>query len=100
MRTFLRINPQKLSLSLPPNLRHYSTALNLASALLHGMNLSVSHGSAPAPSVAIDMNDLYEEAFYKISKRVRPSIQKAPVWGLVLSQAPPPAGGQNASPTA
>ncbi len=79
---------RSLSFSLPPNMRHYSAALNLASAVLRGVNLSANPGSASAPSVAMDMNELYEDAFYKISKTIRPAIEKKPVWAMGLLQSP------------
>lgn len=79
-------NLHTLSLSLPPNLRHYAPALDLAVALLKGMNVSVNPGAASAPSVSLDMNDLYEDAFFKLSKELRPSLEKKPNWAFVLRQ--------------
>lgn len=74
------------SANLPPNMRHYSAALEIARLLIRGAKLDATIGPTPVASVVLDMNDLYEEAFWRLFKRVENRAKRKPPWKLWLKR--------------
>lgn len=67
-------------MSLPAGFRHYKAALSWAQVILRRFSLDARMGSYSAPSVSLDMNKLYEAAFYNLLKKHAPSAERQVNW--------------------
>lgn len=67
-------------ISLPAGFRHYRAALSWAHVILRRFSLDARMGSYSAPSVSLDMNKLYEAAFYNLLRKHAPSAERQVNW--------------------
>jgi 5-methylcytosine-specific restriction endonuclease McrBC regulatory subunit McrC len=68
--------------SLSAGFRHYKRALSWAQVILKRFNLDAHVGSYSAPSVGLDMNKLYEGAFFNLLKKHAPTAQRQVSWPI------------------
>jgi 5-methylcytosine-specific restriction endonuclease McrBC regulatory subunit McrC len=68
------------SIPLPPNQRHYAKGMQLARMLVRNVFLDGVVGSTSAMSAAIDMNALYQDAFFLLLKSEVPTATRQPIW--------------------
>ena len=81
-------NLQDLTRSIvPSNLSHYRDSLRLAQALLRQCSLQTEAGSSTSVAVALDMNDLYQRAFFNLIKKMEPTAASGPHWKVSLTSA-------------
>lgn len=70
---------------LPPNLRHYADALATGGLLVQGARLGTAPGDFQAMSIGIDMNAVYERAFFQGLKALVRDATRYRKWPIVFS---------------
>lgn len=67
---------------LPPNQRHYSEAVRIAKMLLSGFHVDSAPGAIPSISLSVNMNAIFERAFWNLSKECQVSARPKPKWRI------------------
>lgn len=73
--------------TLPSSLRHYSEALVAAQMIIDAVNLGSNPGELESMALSIDMNVVYELAFYNGLRQVVASARRHDEWRLTLRSA-------------
>lgn len=73
-------------LRLPPNMRHYERSVRIVQALLRNLSIDGLPGDFRGASVALNMNDVYEKAFYSYLKQYNKEALRKAGWALSLKQ--------------
>jgi 5-methylcytosine-specific restriction endonuclease McrBC regulatory subunit McrC len=84
---------------LPTNLRHYAESLSLARQVIDSVRLGIRPGEVEAMSIAIDMNDVYERAFFNGLMTHQPEASRHETWKIHYSAAVPVEEGKHARST-
>jgi 5-methylcytosine-specific restriction endonuclease McrBC regulatory subunit McrC len=71
--------------TLPANMRHYKEALDLASFVVENIHLAGSPGHSPAVTVAVDMDRVFESAFFRGIRALEASAQPQTIWEMPLT---------------
>jgi 5-methylcytosine-specific restriction endonuclease McrBC regulatory subunit McrC len=81
------VQPRKLlinAIQLPPNLRHYAETLQLARLVIDSAHLGTDPGSIDSVSIAIDMDQVYERAFFNGLREIEPRVDRHSAWSFEL----------------
>lgn len=70
--------------ALPANLRHYTEAVRLAKLVLESVHLGSIPGEIEAMSIALDMNTVYERAFFNGLSAIQPDASRHDEWRVDL----------------
>lgn len=76
--------------SLPPNHRHYSEALKLAHYIVGNFHLGGEAGDHHGTAIALDMNQVYERAFFEGLRLIEPNAVRHKPWTVVLTSPDEP----------
>ncbi|WP_287805525.1 hypothetical protein [Diaphorobacter sp.] len=71
--------------SLPPNHRHYSEALKLAHYVVENIHLGGEAGDHQGTAIALDMNQVYERAFFQGLRMIEPMAVRQEAWTVTLT---------------
>jgi len=71
--------------SLPPNHRHYGEALKLAQYVCQNINFGGEIGNNQGTAVAVDMNAVYERAFFHGLQEIEPTAVRQEAWPVKLT---------------
>lgn len=71
--------------SLPPGMRHYAEPIRIAQYILDNVGFQPSPGELPLPTIAVDMNDVYEKAFDAALQELVPGAASQTVWAVALT---------------
>jgi 5-methylcytosine-specific restriction endonuclease McrBC regulatory subunit McrC len=82
-----------------PNLRHYTKALQLARLVIESVSLGATPGHIDSISLSLDMNVVYERAFFNAVKLLRPSATRHKEWPVAFSAAPAGSGASSRTRT-
>jgi 5-methylcytosine-specific restriction endonuclease McrBC regulatory subunit McrC len=69
---------------LPPNHRHYTEALQLARLVIANFHLGGKPGDLKGTAFALDMNQVYERAFFQGLRSIEPSAIRQAPWMVSL----------------
>ena len=73
--------------TLPASMRHYSQALVAAQMIIDAVNLGSNPGELASMALSLDMNLVYELAFYNGLREGVPSARRHDEWRLTLKSA-------------
>ncbi|CUI86937.1 5-methylcytosine restriction system specificity protein McrC [Achromobacter dolens] len=71
--------------ALPPNHRHYSEALKLARYVVENIHLGGEAGDHQGTAIALDMNHVYERAFFQGLRMIEPNAVRQEAWTVALT---------------
>lgn len=71
--------------SLPPNHRHYRESLKLARYVVENIHLGPEAGDHQGTAIALDMNQVYERAFFQGLRKIEPKAVRQEVWPVALT---------------
>lgn len=84
---------------LPSNLRHYAESLSLARHVIDSVRLGIRPGEVEAMSIAMDMNDIYERAFFNGLMTHQPAASRHESWKIHYSTDIPAEKGMRSRST-
>lgn len=70
--------------TLPSSLRHYSEALSAAQMIIDAVSLGSNPGEIESMALTVDMNVVYELAFYNGLRLIAPNARRHDEWRLTL----------------
>lgn len=71
--------------TLPPNHGHYNQALKFARYIIENLHLGGEAGDHKGTAIALDMNMVYQNAFFEGLRKIEPNVVRNTAWPVTLA---------------